>query len=72
MCHFGKFYGNKLVFIIYTRLKQNPIGVKVNDNNNQKSYNDPLMNFKLLQLQVVMLILSVSKNVLIHLRPSMC
>ena len=32
----------------------------------------PLMNFKLLQLHEVMLILSVSKNVLIPLKSSMC
>ena len=44
---FKKIYGNKLAFIIYTKLVQKHNGENVNNTNNHKLYNEYLINFKL-------------------------
>ena len=44
----------------------------VNNKDNHKLCNEPLISFKLYQLPMVMLLASVSKNILIHLRSITC
>lgn len=42
-----QFYGNKIVFITYTRLEKNLIGENVHDKHHHKLYNEHIIDFKL-------------------------
>ena len=65
--HFWKIYGNKLVFIKYTREKKKKytrleqMEKNVNGNDNHTLYNEPLTSFKLWQLCLALLIVLLSK-----------